>query len=245
MAYPSRSRQSRDRRKVTRVVIGAVVVLVLLFVVLPGELNTGKQPSQDRNTTTTTMSLSDIRSIYEGIASEYTATLASSNAVIAAAGADITTQGARIQNDGRTYTANESGSGCSGGAGNFDSCLANEQLTAQAALVDENAAERTAKADVTKQVRSLQQIEAAISSFVQQLDAITWPSSVSSVESSLTHLLDNQRSTYVQVAADVAGGKTFSTDNQPIAAATSAVVTQLTSMTSALGVAVPSSTAAG
>ena len=240
--YSSPSRQNKDRRKVAKIIIGAVAILVVLFVLLPGELGTDKHPSRNQNSTTTTMSLSDIRSLYEGIVSEYNTTLVSSNAVIASAGTDITTQGERIQNDERTYNDNESGSGCSGSTSNFDSCVANEQLTAQTALSDENAAKRTEKADVTKQIRSVQQIETEITDFVQQLDGITWPSSASSVESYLTHALGDERSTYVQVAADLASGKSFSTDSQTIATATSAVATQLASMASVLGIPAPSST---
>jgi hypothetical protein len=240
-AYSSRPRQSKDRRKVARTIIGAIAVLVILFVVLPGELGTDKHPSQDQNTTTTTMSLSGIQSTYEAVLSEYNATLVASNAVITATGTDITTQEERIQNDAKTYNYPASGSGCSGNASDFKSCLADDQLTAQTALGDENAAKRTMKADVTEQIRSIQRIETAITAFVQPLDGITWPSSVSPVESDLTHTLDDERSTYVQVAADLASGKSFSTDSQTIATAKSAVVTQLTSMASALGVPPPSS----
>jgi hypothetical protein len=188
------------------------------------------------------MSLSGIQSTYEAVFSEYNATLVASDAVIAAAGTDITSQEERIQNDVKTYNGNASGSGCSGNASDFDSCLANEQLTAQTALGDENAAKRTMKADVTKQIRSVQQIEAAITAFVQQADTITWPSSVAPVVSDVTQALGDERSTYVQVAADLASGKPFSADSQTIATAESAVANQLTSMASALGVAPPSST---
>ena len=240
-AYSTSSRPRQDRRKGARIFIGAVAALVILFVVLPGELGTDKHPSQDQNTTTTTMSLSDIRTTYDAVLSEYNAGLASSSAVIATVATDITTQEERVQNDAKTYNYNESGSGCSGNSGDFESCLADEQLTAQTALSDENAAKRAMKADVTKQIRNVQQIETAITAFAQQLAGITWPSSLLPVESNLTHALADERSTYVQVAADVASGKSFSTDGQTIAAATSLVATQLASMASALGVP-PSST---
>ncbi len=223
-------------------IVGAVATLVILFVVLPGELGTGKKPSQDQNTTTTTMSLSDIRSAYEVVLSEYNVALASSNVVIATAGTDITTQEERIQNDAKTYNYNASGRGCSGNLSDFYACLDDEQQTAQIALGDENAAKRTMKADVTKQIRSVEQIETALTTFVQQLDGITWPSSVSPVESDLRHALDVEKSTYVQVAADLASGKSFSADSQTIATATSAMATQLISMASALGIPPPSST---
>ncbi len=241
-AYSSPPRRSKDRRKVARMIIGAVVTLVILFVVLPGELGTGKRPSQDQNTTTTTMALSEIRSTYEAVVSEYNAAHVSSNAVIAATATDITTQEGRIQNDAKAYNYNASGSGCSGNPSDFDSCLAAEQQTAQSVLGDENAAKRTVKADVTKQIRSVRQIETAITTFMQQLDGITWPSSVPPVESDVTQALGDERSTYVQVAADLASGKSFSTDSQTITTATSAVAIQLTSMASALGIPPLSST---
>jgi hypothetical protein len=187
------------------------------------------------------MSLSDIQSTYEAVLSEYNVALVSSNAVIATAAADITTQEERIQNDAKNYSYNESGNGCSGNPGNFDSCITDEQQTAQIALGDENAATRAAKADVTKQIRSVQQIETAITAFVQQLDGITWPASVSPGPSNVTHALSDERSTYVQVAADLASGKSISADSQTIATAMSAVATQLINMASTLGIPPPSS----
>jgi hypothetical protein len=92
---------------------------------------------------------------------------------------------------------------------------------------------------VTKQIRSIQQIETAITAFVQQVDGITWPSSISPVPSNMTHALSDERSTYVQVAADVASGKSISADSQTIAAAMSAVATPLINMASALGIPPP------
>ena len=93
---------------------------------------------------------------------------------------------------------------------------------------------------MTKQIRSVQQIDTAITAFVQQLDGIPWPSSVSPVPSNVTHALSDERSTYVQVAADLASGKSISADSQTIAAAMSAVATQLINMASALGIPPPS-----
>jgi hypothetical protein len=238
-AYFSPSRRSKDRQKAARIIIGSVATLAIVFVVLPGALGPGRHPSQDQNTTTTTMSLSDIQSTYEAVLSEYNVALVSSNAVIATASADITTQEVRIQNDAKDYNYNESGNGCSGNAGSFDACITDEQQTAQIALGDENAATRAAKADVTKQLRSIQQIETAITAFVQQVDGITWPSSVSPVPSNMTHALSDERSTYVQVAADLASGKSISADSQTIAAAMSAVATPFINMASALGIPPP------
>ena len=240
-AHFSPSRQSKDRRRVARIIIGSVATLVIVFVVLPGELGTGRHPSQNQNTTTTTMSLSDIRSTYEAVLSEYNVALVSPNAVIAAAAADITTLEERIQTDAKTYDYNNSGKGCSGDANNFGSCLTDEQQTAQFALGDENASTRKAKADMTKQIKSVQQIASAITAFVQQLDGITWPSSVSPLTSNLTRALSDQKSTYVQVAADLASGKSISAERQAIATAMSAVATQLTIMASAVGIPPPSS----
>jgi hypothetical protein len=162
--------------------------------------------------------------------------------VVAAATTDITAQEERIQNDAKTYNYNASGSGCSGNPSDFDSCLASEQQTAQSVLADENAAKRTAAADVNKQIRSVQQVETAITTFVQELEGIPLPSSVPPVESDVTHTLGDERDTYAQVAADLASGKSFSTDSQTIATANSAVATQLTGMASALGIPPPTST---
>ena len=239
-AHVSPSRQSKDRRKVARIIIGSAASLVIVFVVLPGELGTGRHPTQNHNTTTTTLSLSDIRSTYEAVLSEYNVGLASSNAVLATAATDITVLEERIQNDAKTYTYNKSGNGCSGNVSNFDSCLTNEQLTAQFALGDESLATRRVMADVSKQVKSVRQIETAITAFVQQLDGITWPSSVSLLTSNLTQALIDERSTYVQVGADLANGKSLSAESQAIATATSTVATPLAALASALGIPPPS-----
>jgi len=167
--------------------------------------------------------------------------LLSANAVITSAGADITIQEEHIQNDVTTYNNNEAGNGCSGNESDFASCLAGEQQTAQGDLVQENVAARAEKADVTEQIRSVQQIETAIAAFIQQLDGIPWSSSVLPVLSNLTHALTDDGTTYQKVATDLAGGKPFSADSQSIAVAGSAVATQLTNMASALGIPAPPS----
>ncbi len=141
----------------------------------------------------------------------------SANAVITSAGADITIQEEHIQNDVTTYNNNEAGNGCSGNESDFASCLAGEQQTAQGDLVQENVAARAEKADVTEQIRSVQQIETAIAAFIQQLDGIPWSSSVLPVLSKLTHALTDDGTTYQKVATDLAGGKPFSADSQSIA----------------------------
>lgn len=234
-------RRSKDRRKAARIIVGSGAALVIVLVVFPDVLGTGSHPDQDQNTTTTTMSLSDIQRTYQAVLSEYDMAFVSPNAVIAAASTDITTQEARIRSDVSVYNYNESGGGCSGNPTYFESCVSNEQVTAQSALGDENTATLDEKADVTKQIKSVQQIETAITSFAQQLDGIPWPSSVSLVPLNLTHALSDSRATYAQVAIDLANGKAFSTDSQSIAAAESRVATQLSSMASALGIPTPSS----
>ena len=236
----SPSRQSKDRRKAARVIVGSGAALVIVLVVFPDVLGNESHPDQGPNTTTTTMSLSDVRSTYEAALSEYNTAFVIPNAAIATAAADITKQEGRIRTDVSNYNYNESGRGCSGSPTYFDSCLSNEQVTAQSALGDENAATLAEKADVTKQVRSVQQIETAITAFVQQLDGIPWPSSVSLVPLSLTRALNDSNGTYAQVAIDLASGKAFSADSQTIAAVESRIAAQLGTMASALGIATPS-----
>ena len=237
----SLSRRNSDRRKAAWIIVGSVATLLIVFVVFPTGLSTGRHPSQDQNTTATTIALSDIRKTYEAVYSEYIAALVSPNAVIAMAATDITIQEERLQNDVKTYDYYESGKGCSGTPSYFASCLLDEQQTAQSALGDESAATRAEKVDVTKQIRSVQQIENAITAFVQQLDGIPWPPSISLVPLGLTHALSDSRSAYAQLAIDLAGGKAASRDRQTIATAGSAVATQLINMASALGIPLPSS----
>jgi hypothetical protein len=237
----SPSRQRGNRRKAARVIAGSGAALVIVLVVFPDVLGSERHPDQGPNTTTTTMSLSDVQSTYEAVRSEYATALVSPNAAIATATVDITKQEGRIRSDVSTYNYNESGGGCSGSATYFDSCVSNEQVTAQSALGDENAATLAEKADVTTQIKSVQQIETAITAFVQQLDGIPWPSSVSLEPLSLTRALSDSRGTYAQVAIDLAHDKAISTDSQAIAAAEARVATQLGAMASALGVPTPSS----
>jgi hypothetical protein len=243
--YFSPSRRRRDRRKVFWIIVGSVAILAVVFLVFPTGLGPGGHSSQDLSTTTTTMSLSDIQSTYRAIYSEYGGALVSSNAMIEQGAADMATQERRLQNDITTYNDDETGKGCSGTPTYFASCLSNDQQTAQSALGDENAATRAKKADLTKQIRAVQQIENAITAFVGQLAGIPWPSSVSLAPLSLTHALSDSRSTYAQLAIDLASGKAISTDSQRIATAGSEVVAQLSNMASVLGIPPPSSPTPG
>jgi hypothetical protein len=237
----SLSRQNRDRRKTARVIVGSGAALVIVLVVFPDVLGGERHPHQGQSTTTTTMSLSDVQSTYAAVLSEYNMALVSPNAAIVTATVDITKQEVRIRSDQSAYNYNESGGGCSGSPTYLESCLSNEQVTAQSALGDENAATLAEKADVTTQIKSVQQIETAITAFVQQLDGIPWPTSVSLEPLSLTRALSDSRGTYAQVAIDLAHDKAISTDSQAIAAAEARVATQLGAMASALGVPTPSS----
>ncbi len=150
----------------------------------------------------------------------------------------------RAENDAATFSTDQFGGGCAANLTNpglYDACVAGEEQTAQGALGDENAANAAKKTDVSKQVTSVQQIETAINTFVQQLDGAMWPPSVAPVVASLTQALANYRNAYAQAAADIAAGQLISVASQAISTAQSAVTTQLTNMAAALGIP-PSST---
>ena len=183
------NRQSRQRRRTTWIVVGILAILAVVFVAFPSSLSPGKHPDQSVNGPSTTLALSHVVSTYEAVVSQYQAALAPPNAVIANATNDLAKQEARAQSDAASYSAHESGSACAGNAlnpGLYQSCLTSEQQTAASVLSDENVANDAAKADVSRQVAGVQQIEAAITAFTQQLAGIPWPSSDSAAVSSLT-----------------------------------------------------------
>ncbi|HLM95892.1 MAG TPA: hypothetical protein VK283_06210 [Acidimicrobiales bacterium] len=238
------TRQIRQRRRTAWIVVGILAILAVIFVAFPSSLSPGKHPDQSSNGPSTTLALSHVVSTYEAVLSQYQAALAPPNAVIADATTDLAKQQARAQNDAAAYSAHESGSACAGNAlnpGLYQSCLTSEQQTAASVLSDENVANDAAKADVSRQVAGVQQIEAAITALTQQLAGIPWPSSDSTAVSSLTRALGNYGGAYAQTATDLTNGKPISTGSAAIAAAGSAVATQLVNMATTLGIAPPSS----
>lgn len=86
-----------------------------------------------------------------------------------------------------------------------------------------------------------QQIATAMSTFVQQLDSITWPTVAVTAASDLAQDLSNERNDYSQEATDLADSQPLSADNDAVTADSSAVTTQEINLATALQIPPPSS----
>lgn len=242
------SRQSRERRRTRWIIIGVLALIALLLVVFPSALNTGGNAGKTRSTTTTAITISHVTHIYEAVLSQYDAALVSPIVAIAGATADIAKQEQRAQNDAASYSFHESGDECAGDAlspGEYQICVTGEQQSAVSALSDQNAANQAKKADVSQQVTSVQEIEAAITAFAQQLQGITWPSSPPPAVAGLEQALANYRNAYAQTATDLTNGEPVSTGAPAVAAAGSALDTQLGAMATTLGIPATTTPATG
>ncbi len=89
---------------------------------------------------------------------------------------------------------------------------------------------------MSRQVTSVEEIEAAISAFAQQLQGTTWPTSVSPAVASLEQALSGYRAAYAQSATDLNDGQPISANSQAVSAAASPVNTQLANMATTLGI---------
>ena len=234
------SRQSRDRRRTFWIIVGILAALAVVLVLFPGALSNSGHPHNREETTTTAITLSHVSRTYEAVLSQYDAAFVSPNVAIASATADIAKQEQRAaQNDASSYTFHKSGSECSGDVldpGQYQTCLNGEHLSADSVLSDENAANQAKNADVSRQVTSVQEIEAAISAFAQELQDTTWPSSVSPAVTSLEEALSAYQRTYAQSATDLNDGQPISANSQAVSAAASAVNTELGDMATTLGI---------
>ena len=95
-----------------------------------------------------------------------------------AANADVAQQTNRIAEDQTTIQNNGSGAGCNpADYSNYLSCVSQEQQTAANAESDETAAVAAAKNDHAQMEAAIQQNETSFSTFITQLDAMTWPTS--------------------------------------------------------------------
>jgi hypothetical protein len=172
--------------------------------------------------------------------------LAAPNAAIGAASADITKQEERYQSDETTYLNNLSGLGCTIDPNNFSAystCTSQHEQAAQTAQADQNAALAAQHSDVASEITSDQQIAGAISTYVAQLDSITWPSAAVSVAANLTQDLSYLRDAHSQSATDLADGSSVTQDNDNITTYSSEVTTQAINLATALGIPAPSNTA--
>ena len=91
--------------------------------------------------------------------------------------ANVTQENQRIATDESTVTSNEFGGGCSfGDFSTYDSCLLSEEQTADNAREDELAADGAVDEDYVQYASAALTYETALSAFIGQLVALTWPS---------------------------------------------------------------------
>ena len=237
--YFPRTPQSKDGRRF-RVVAGSVVAVVVMLVAFPVALSSGGHEGQLQNATRTTVTATRT---YEAALSQYETAINPLTAAIATATAGIRIDNERLQSDATVYSGNEAGVGCSFNLthhGYFTHCALGEDLTAQSAADDERAADMTRKEDVSKQIESIQTIQSAISVFIQELDGVTWSSSVVPVASNLTQDLIQYKEAYAKAEFGLAYGQPVSAYSPTITALGSAVTTELTDMATALHIPRPS-----
>ena len=227
------TRQIKDGRRF-RIVAGSVVATIVTLVAFPIPLSSVGREGQLQNATTSTVNPT---TTYEAALSQYHTAADPLSAAIATATAGIRLDNERLQSDATTYSSNDAGVGCFFNLthhGYFTSCALGKYQTALSALEDEKAAEVAKKEDVSRQIESIQTIQSAISVFVQELDSVTWPSSVAPVVSNLTKLLSQYEEAYAKAEFGLAHGQMISAYSQSITANGSAVTAQLINMSTAL-----------
>ncbi len=229
--YFPRTRQIEDKRKV-KIVVGSVAALAVLLIAFPSALSSSGDES--KNVATTTLNPAKT---YEAFLSQYDVAWRSLSAAIISATDAVTIDDERLQNDATAYTNNEYGVGCRPNIvnpGYYKSCVSGEDQTAQSALDDEKSASVAKREDLSQQIKSIETMESAIIVFVQELNSVTWPSSVAPVESSLTQSLDDYRETYGKAEVGLSYNQPFSAYSENISAAQSTTTTQLSQMSTAL-----------
>jgi len=237
--YFPRTPQSKDGRRV-RIFVGSAALLAVMLGVFPTALSSGGDGGRPQSAISTTV---DPARTYEAALSQYNADWSPLSAAIATATTAIRIDNERLQSDATIYNSNEAGVGCSFNLthhGYFTSCALGEDLTAQSALDDERAADKARKEDVSQQIKSVQTIESAIGTFVQELDGITWPSSVAPVASNLTQHLSQYREAYAKAEFGLAYGQPISAYSQSLSALESATTVQLINIATALHIPRPS-----
>ena len=101
-----------------------------------------------------------------------------------------------------------------------------EKQTSDSVEADENAATVASQADQTTEITGEEQVDAAISTFVEQLDQIAWPSSVRPTAALLAQALTNLRGADSQAVTDLSDGVGISIDNDTITTDQSDVTTE-------------------
>ena len=183
---------------------------------------------------------------YKQYLAEYADGVQRPAAAIGADNADIAKQASRISSDETTYQSNAFGTGCNiGDYTTYSSCISQEQQAAAAAQADDTAAIAAARTDHSQVETSDQQIENVISTFVQQLDSLVWPTSTSRQDASqLAQSLTNLRTDYGQEATDQLNDLPLTQDNQAMSSDGSDIQTEVINLSTALGIPPPSAAAA-
>jgi hypothetical protein len=174
-------------------------------------------------------------------AKDFTADTLAPDAAIAAADADIAKQYGRLSNDQATYQDNQFGTGCNAGdTAMYPACLSQEQQAAAAAQIDETAAQAALTTDTSQIEAADQQLEVAISTYLQRLSAIAWVTAAARLDASqLAQSLTDERNAVGEEAADLVNHRDTAEDNQAISAAVSDERTDLTNLATALGIPSP------
>jgi hypothetical protein len=235
--YFPQTRQIEDKRKV-RIVVGSVAALAVLLIAFPSALSSSGDES--KNVVTTKVNPAKT---YRAFLSQYDAAWRPLSAAITSATAAVTIDDERLQSDATTYTNNVYGVGCRPNIinpGYYKSCVSGEDQTAQSALDDERSAGVAKREDLSQQIKNIETMESAISVFVQELNSVTWPSSVAPVESSLTQSLDDYREAYGKAQVGLSYDQLLSAYSENISAAQSTTTTELTDMATALHIPSPS-----
>ena len=223
--------------------LAAAVVVGALLLVGGVLLSHGSSPKTSASSPPTSNTVNPIQvaaTQFEQYANAYTASVKVPDAAIAAANADITKQDDRLTSDQTTVQNNEFGTGCGAGDPNFSSCYSQEQQTAAMAQTDETAAQTALKNDAGQIETADQQAQNVISTFVQQLDAIAWPTSLAHQDSSqLEQSLTNERDAANREATDYLNDFSTTQDNQDIATAISQEQTEVINLATALGIPPP------
>lgn len=220
-----------------------------------GTVNVGTAASTSQTTgTSAAQSLTSAPAIAP-VARTFSAdTLAYDNAAkpagtqVQAAGTDITKQNERIQSDDTTYSQNAFGQGCTVGTtlSAYQSCLTQEEQTANSAESDVNSAQAAIKTDISQEQTAINSISSAIGTYIAQLDAVNWPTSQTrGIAATLEQDLTNERNVDAQLNTELSDGTAITSSKNQLATISSGVSTQLINMATALHIpppATPSST---
>ncbi|MGP8064519.1 MAG: hypothetical protein ACLP5O_18485 [Acidimicrobiales bacterium] len=225
-------------------IVAAGVVVGALLLVVGIVMSHGSPPKTSASSPPTSSTVNPIQvaaSQFKQYENEYAASVQAPVAALTADDADIAKQADRISTDQTAYQNNEFGSGCNAGDyANYLSCVSQDQQTAAAAQADETAAIAAAKNDHSQAETADQQMENVISTFVQQLDSLVWPTSTSRQDAAqLAQSLTNLRTDYSQEATDQLNGLPLTQDNQAMATDGSDIQTEAINVSTVLGIPPP------